>query len=266
MPAEPTPLPELISLDGRRALVTGAAAGIGEAIALRMAEAGADLELVDVDGEALARLESRLAPSGRGVRTHRVDLANAGSVHALWDLLAGREPDVLVNNAGVYPFQRFTELDAEAYRRVLAVNLDAAAWSCQRMIRGRGRRGGVIVNVGSVEALLPFKDDAAVYSASKAAVLGLTRALAKEYGRHGFRINAVVPGGIVTPGTRAVARDLLRGRLVRIREGVDFVRRVPLGRLGRPDEVARMVVVLASDLAAYMHGSAVVVDGGFLSA
>jgi NAD(P)-dependent dehydrogenase (short-subunit alcohol dehydrogenase family) len=266
MAAEPTPLAALLSLHGRRALVTGAGAGIGEAIALRLAEAGADLDLVDVDPTALTRLEARLAPTGRTVATHHVDLADEVAVRALWDDLTGREPDVLINNAGVYPFQHFVDLDARAYRRVLAVNLDAAVWSCQRMIRGRGRRGGVIVNVGSVEALLPFKDDAAVYSASKAAVIALTRALAKEHGRHGFRVNAIVPGGIVTPGTRAVARDLLRGRLVRIREGVDFVRRVPIGRLGRPDEVARMAVVLASDLAAYVHGAAIVVDGGFLSA
>lgn len=105
------------------------------------------------------------------------------------------------------------------------------------------------------------------YDISKAGVLALTRALAREYGKEGFRINAVVPGGIRTPGTEKLKREaVLKLRVDVIRTGMNFMSRLPLGRMGEPDEVARMVLVLASDLASYVQGALIPVDGGFLSA
>ena len=134
------------------------------------------------------------------------------------------------------------------------------------MIQTRKGQGGVIINIGSIEAVLPFKEDLAHYSVSKAGVIALTRALAKEYARQGFRVNAVLPGGILTPGTRQAALDVFHFKLDRVSAGLDFSRRLPIGRLGQPDEVARMVLVLASDLASYIQGAVIAVDGGFLSA
>ena len=123
----------------------------------------------------------------------------------------------------------------------------------------------MILNVGSIEAFLPFKDDLAHYSVSKAGVLALTLALAKEYGKD-FRVNALVPGGILTEGTRHVAMDVLKLNLGLVKAGVEFRTRLPIGRFGHPDEVALMALVLASDLASYVQGALIPVDGGFLSA
>ena len=98
---------------------------------------------------------------------------------------------------------------------------------------------------------------------SKAGVIALTRTLAKEYGRRGFRINAIIPGGIVTPGTKAVAKQLSQFKLSLIKTGIEFKARLPLNRSGQPDEVARISLVLASDLSSYVHGALIPVDGGF---
>ena len=259
---------EFLSLKGRRALVTGAASGIGRAVAVRLAEAGAELVLVDRDEAGLgvsAGILARDASSSPPARIEVVDLASRAAIVALWKRL-DPVPEVLVNAAGWYPFAAFVSIDEPDYRAVMAVNLDAVVWMCQEMIRRRGRKGGAIVNVGSVEALLPFKSDLAHYGAAKAGVIALTRSLSREHAGRGFRVNVVVPGGIDTPGTRRAARELLRLKLGRLVDGLDFSRRLPAGRLGRADEVARVVAFLASDAAAYMLGAVVSVDGGFLSA
>lgn len=258
----------LLSLEGSRALVTGAASGIGRAVALRLAEAGAAVALVDRDEGGLVRSEGLLRSELERqveVSRHAVDLTSRSAIVRLWDALEPL-PAVLVNNAGSYPFAAFADIDEAAYRRVMAINLDAPFWMCQEMVRRRGKAGGSVVNIGSIEALLPFKADLAHYGASKAGIIALTRSLAREHGRAGFRFNVVVPGGIDTPGTRRAARDVLRMRLGRLVDGLDYGRRLPLGRLGRSDEVARVVAFLASSAAAYMLGAVVVVDGGFLSA
>lgn len=259
---------EYLSLVGRRALVTGAASGIGRAVALRLAEAGAAQVLVDRDEAGLcateAVLERELAQVPP-IERRQLDLAERGGIEALWSRLEP-VPSILVNAAGLYPFRDFVAIDEADYRRVMAVDLDAVFWMCQAMVRRRGRRGGAIVNVGSVEALLPFKAGLAHYGTAKAGVVALTRSLAREYGGRGYRVNVVVPGGIDTPGTRRAARQVLKLRLARVVEGVDYIRRLPLGRLGRADEVARVIAFLASDAAAYVQGAVVSVDGGFLSA
>ncbi len=148
----------------------------------------------------------------------------------------------------------------------METNLYSVYWMCQRMIRKRLKLGGVIINVGSIEAVLAFKEDLAHYSVSKAGVMALTRALAKEHAKHGFRVNALLPGGIVTRGTKAAAKEILRSKFGLLKTGYEFSQRLPAGRAGQPDEVARMALVLASDLASYVHGATMPVDGGFLAA
>ncbi len=265
MMATPRALSELISLKGKRALITGAAAGIGKAIACRFAEAGADLELVDIDNERLAATRKELERFGTEVNIHETNISKQEEIDRLWDKLSGDGPDILVNNAGIYPFKEFLDVDESFYKRVLETNLDSVYWMCQKMIGRRLKLGGVIVNVGSIEAIVAFKEDLAHYSVSKAGVIALTRSLAKEHGKHGFRINAVVPGGIITSGTKRAAKGIFRFDLGLIRTGIEFKQRLPIGRLGRPDEVACMALVLASDLSSYVHGAAIPVDGGFLA-
>ncbi len=136
---------------------------------------------------------------------------------------------------------------------------------CQNFIKLRGKQGGVIINVGSIEAFLPFMEDLAHYTVSKAGVIALTRALAREYGRKRYRINVVVPGGIMTRGVKWTMREVLKGRIGFIFAARKFMERLPMGRFGDPDEVARVMVFLSSDMASYIHGAVIPVDGGFLS-
>jgi NAD(P)-dependent dehydrogenase (short-subunit alcohol dehydrogenase family) len=264
-PGETKPLSDLVSLRGKRALITGAASGIGRAIAYRFAEAGAGLELVDVNPGGLKAIREELKAFPVAVRTHPVDLARKKEIDTLWGALRGEEPDILVNCAGIYPMRDFLEVDETFLHRLAEINLHSVIWMCQHMIRTRAGRGGVIVNIGSIEALVPFKSELVHYSITKAGVIALTRSLAKDYGRD-FRVNALIPGGIVTPGTKDVAKDLFKLKFDVLKSGVEYRSRLPLGRLGRPDEVALMALVLASDVASYVQGALIPVDGGFLSA
>jgi len=259
------PLSELASLEGKKALITGSAAGIGKAMAYRFAEAGADLELIDMNKKGLGILKKELSQFRSKVNIHRVDLSQKEEIEALWEELSGNEPDILVNNAGIYPFRDFLEVDDAFLKKVMDINLNSVFLMCQHMIRRRLRRGGVIINIASIEAILPFAEGLVPYNISKIGVIALTRALAKEYGKHGFRINVIIPGGIVTPGTKAVAREISQLKLGLLRAGVQFKMRLPLNRGGQPDEVARIALVLASELSSYVHGALIPVDGGFLS-
>ena len=260
------PLGELVSLKGRRALITGSAAGIGRAMAERFADAGADLILVDIDEKKLEEGASELKKWGVDVTPKRVDLSKKPEIDALWDALRGSEPDTLVNNAGIYPFRDFLEIDEEFFEKVYAINLESVLWMCQRMIQARKKQGGVIINVGSIEAILPFKKGMVHYDASKAGVIGLTRGLARDFREKGFRINVLLPGGIVTPGTRGAATEFFKGNIGLAKAGYDFMARLPMGRVGEPDEVARAALFLTCDLSSYMTGVLLPVDGGFLSA
>jgi 3-oxoacyl-[acyl-carrier protein] reductase len=195
-----------------------------------------------------------------------VNLSSREEIAALWEELKGKEPDILVNNAGIYPFKGFLEVDDAFFSKVMDINLKSAVLMCQHMIKRRLKKGGVIINIGSIEALIPFVEGMTPYSISKAGVIALTRSLAKEYGKDGFRVNVIIPGGIITPGTKAVAKEVTQLRLSLLRTGVLFSTRLPLKRGGQPDEVARIAVVLASDLSSYVHGALIPVDGGFLSA
>ena len=259
-------LEQLITLKGKRALITGSAAGIGKAIAFRFAEAGAGLELVDIDPESLAATKNELADFETEARIHVVDVSNKKEIDKLWVTLDRDVPDILVNNAGIYPFKQFLDVDETLYHQVMETNLSSVYWMCQHMIRKRLRSGGVIINVGSIEAVLPLKEDLAHYSVSKAGVIALTRALAKEHAKHGFRVNAILPGGIITAGTKVAAKQVLRFRFDLFKTGIEFKQRLPVGRFGQPDEVACMALVLASDLASYVHGAVIPIDGGFLAA
>ncbi len=176
------PLTKLLSLEGKRALVTGAASGIGEATAYRLAEAGASLELVDINIEGLKLVGRKASEFGVEVNLHEVDLSSRENIDELWEGLGGREPDILVNNAGIYFFRDFLELDEAALDRAMKVNLYSTIWMCYHMIRRRLDEGGVIVNVSSIEAILPFATELVHYDVSKIGVIALTRVLAREYG------------------------------------------------------------------------------------
>jgi 3-oxoacyl-[acyl-carrier protein] reductase len=261
-----TPLSDLISLRNKKALITGSGAGIGKAMAYRFAEAGADLELLDINEESLTIVKEELKQFKVNVNASRVDVSKKNEIDAVWKKLEGKEPDILVNNAGIYPPKSFLDVDEAFLKKVMDVNLNSVFWMCQHMIKSRLKKGGVIINMGSIEAVMPLKEELSHYDITKAGIMVLSRALASEYSKHGFRINVLVPGGIWTTGTKSLAKEAMKLKLNLIKTGIEYNMRTPQGRMGKPDEIARMALVLASDLSSYVNGTLIVVDGGFLSA
>ena len=258
---------DMLSMKTRHILITGAASGIGKAMAERFAEAGADLMLLDIDEVGLAQTMDDLSKTCSKVTPQIVDLTDRAQIEAFWNRLDESVPDTLINNAGSYRMRDFFEIDSTYLYKTLALNLESVLWMCQRFIARRKRVGGVIINVSSVEAVVPFRDDLIPYSMSKAGVIALTRSLAHAFGRQRFRVNALLPGAIKTPGTQQLMKAAVQHLDVDLmKTGYQFGTRLSLGRWGLPDEVATVALFLASNLASYVQGAVIPVDGGFLSA
>ncbi|MDD3520555.1 MAG: SDR family NAD(P)-dependent oxidoreductase [Actinomycetota bacterium] len=257
---------DTISLEGKKTIITGAASGIGRATSLRLAEAGSELWLVDKNEKALEETKKIIEALNIKIKTYIVDLSKKENIDDLWESFDSVKPDILINNSGIYPSKGFLEVDKNFYDEVLCVNLNSVFWMCQKFIKSRGNAGGIIVNTSSIEALVPVKEDMAHYSISKSGIYTLTRNLAHDFGKKGFRINGVVPGTIITPGiNQLVKKSLLKFELSLLKTGFSFKSRLPMGRFGKPDEVAKVILFLCSDLASYVHGAMIPVDGGFLS-
>lgn len=261
-------IPELYSLTEKVAVVTGAAKGIGLAIASRFAEAGATLLLVDIDAETLRSVTEDFKQRGCTVKGVVSDLSTPAGA-AMPVQTAQQEYghiDILVNNAGIYPMVPALQLSEEVWDKTLNLNLKGLFFAAQAAAREmvNSERGGSIINVASVDAFKPV-GNLTHYDASKGGVVMLTKSLAKELGPMKIRVNSIAPGGITTPGTEQAIPDLP--------PGVDMEAMVkhllagmPLGRMGEPDDVAQVALFLACSASAYMTGSTVVVDGGMLIA
>ncbi len=241
----------------RVAVVTGAAAGLGQAYARRLAVDGLTVCVADLvppdETEALIRA------AGGTVLGAVCDVASEESVAALGFFVAERlgRCDVLVNNAGIYPVQRFEEIDLATWRRVLSVNLDGTFICCREFVPGMRERGwGRIVNVATTVGSMAIPGFTH-YAASKHGVVGLTRALASELGEDGITVNCICPGLVVTPGTQAGPQA---GWYDDVAESQAIKRR------SEPADVVGVVSFLASDDSAFMTGQSVVVDGGAMRA
>jgi NAD(P)-dependent dehydrogenase (short-subunit alcohol dehydrogenase family) len=251
-------------LDGRLALVTGAASGIGAATAVRLAAEGAAVGLVDRDADGIRRVGERiLATGGRAVSVVS-DLARPGEPErAVAEVVAALGGlDILVTAAGIIRRHTAVETDDAEWDEVVAVNLTAVFRCCRAAIPTmRARGGGAIVTIGSGWSLVAGPR-AVSYAATKAAVANLTRAIAIDHGPDGIRANCVCPGDTDTPLLRDEFRQLGRA----VEEGLlGSGSGRPLGRVGSPDEIAASVLFLVSDDAAFVTGTTLVVDGGGLA-
>lgn len=265
----PIPLHQLFDLSGKVALVTGGALGIGQAIAFRLAEAGATIAIVDLQREQAAQTVDRIVAAGGKAIAIQSDLSAPAQARLVVEQTVEQlgRIDILVNNAGIYPFSAALMLNEADWDRVLGVNLKGAFFCAQAAARQmiRERHGGTIINLSSVSAFRP-SGNLAHYDASKSGLLALTKALALEFAQYHITVNAVAPGEVLTPGTTAASGTLSPEGGVRVEEmtSLAFLERIPLRRLGEPDDVAKVVLFLAGAAADYMTGSCLVVDGGLL--
>ncbi len=250
-------------LENKVVLVTGASRGIGRATAIEAARRGADVAINTYrDAEAAAEVVAVIESLGRKVIAVDGDVALPDSATAFVDqaVAALGRVDVFVSNAGVCPFHAFLDMPVETLRRTMEVNLHGAYFMTQaaanQMVR-QGRdaegRGGAIVAISSISALVGGEMQTH-YTPTKAGVHSLMQSCAVALGRHGIRCNSVLPGTIATDINKD---DLADPKKREYMEG-----RIPLGRLGRPEDIASVVAFLASDMAGYMSGAALLVDGG----
>jgi 3-oxoacyl-[acyl-carrier protein] reductase len=244
-------------LEGRVCVVTGAARGIGLAIAERFGREGGRLACVDVSAKRLQPAVAELSAKNLEVRGYAVDVGSRDAVHAMFAQIENEfsaPVAVLVNNAVWARFQPLADIDPETALRMFAVGVHGLFWTMQAASTQMERRGGgAIINLSSVSAFHPAKDSVA-YSALKAGVVGLSRAAAVELSAKKIRVNVIAPGMIGTPASLAQFDDAT----VATRQA-----EMPLGRFGEPEEIASLAAFLASDDASYVQGAVMVADGGW---
>lgn len=237
--------------DGRVVLVTGAASGIGAAVARRFAGEGASVALGDVNVEACREIAGTL---GQHAAAYALDVTDSAQAAACVAAIGSRlgPIDVLVNSAGVLLNKPFLDTEAAEFERVMAVNLSGTFRVGQAVARAMVGRGGRIVNIASVGGLLGYPGRAA-YASSKGAVIALTRVMAIELAPHGILVNAIAPGPVQTPMIANVYDDRFR---------TSATRQVALARMGTPEEIAEAALFLASAGASFITGQTIAVDGG----
>ena len=247
-------------LGGRVALVTGGSRGIGRAIALLLARHGAAVAVASRRLEGCEAVAAEIRAAGGTSSAHACHIGEPEQIAATFDAVdaAYGRIDILVNNAATNPyFGPAIDMDLGAWQKTVDVNIRGYFWAsieAARRMRAAGR--GAIVNVASVNAFRPM-DGQACYSLTKAAIVNMTQGLAKEWSRHGIRVNALVPGIVETRFAAAIHED------ARLRAAIE--RQVPMGRVAQPDEMAGAVLYLVSDAASYTTGSCLTADGGWLA-
>lgn len=238
----------------RVAIVTGAASGIGKAIAFSLSQSDHQVVIADLS-ESGAAVAEEINNSGKKSVFHNVDVSIKGSVQEFVHQIDGQfgRIDILVNNAGIRPTNPFREMDFEDWDKVMKVNLYSSFYFCSAVLPIMERnRWGRIINISSLAAQQGSTGGHSHYAASKAGIVGLSKSLAREYGRSGITVNVVAPGWIDTPGWG--------GALDGKRE--QFAKKVPVGRIGRPEDVADAISFLASDNAEYITGITLPINGG----
>ncbi len=248
----------LFQLDGKVALVTGASKGIGEAMARGLAEFGARVVVSSRKQDAVDAIAKSLTSDGLEATSIAANMGNIEDIHNLVDktVEAYGGLDIIINNAAVNPvFGPIQDTDERAFDKIIDVNLKGPFELCKKaypILKQRG--GGSIIHISSIGGLRP-EAGIGIYSVSKAAIINLTQAMAQDWGSDNIRVNAICPGLIKTKFSEALwNNDEILDR---------FLKHIPLGRAGSPDDIAGLAVFLASDAAAYCSGGAYLVDGGY---
>lgn len=262
------PVQEFINLSGLTAIVTGGAMGIGKGIAVRLHQAGANVVIADLDELAAATTANELNTARpNSALPIKTDVSQVADVAKLVQETVAKfgSLDILVNNAGIYPPTPLAAMSEDQFMKVIDVNLRGCFLTTKhasdQMIK-QGR-GGKIINITSIDALHPSMVGLAAYDASKHGLWGFTKNTALELAEHKIWVNAIAPGGITTPGVAKMQGPSQPE--VDMKAVMDaFLAKIPMHRMGEPDEIGKVALFLASDLSSYMTGSQIVVDGGSL--
>ena len=257
--------PKFCDLDGKVAIVTGAAKGMGKADSIKLAGAGAKVMLADIDMAGCQAVAEEIKKMGKTAMAMKCDSSNKADINNLVSETVKKfgKIDILVNNAGVYPFQPFFEMTEESFMKVININLKGyflMAQACAREMQKnqpnrKGQRGSII-NIASIAAIVGFPG-LVHYCGSKGGVVGMSKAMALELAPLGIRVNNIAPGAINTPGTHTTEMTK--------EQQAAMIAPIPMKRQGEAEEIANAVLFLASDESSYMTGSTMVVDGGWVA-
>ena len=263
------PLNELTNLNGKAAIITGGGKGIGKGIAYRLAEAGAKVLIADLDETAAEAAAGELSQKGWTAAAIKTDVANEEDVARMVASCQDQfgSVDILVNNAGIYPPVPVMQMSEADFEKVMHVNLRSAFLTTKYVSEAmkQAGKGGRIINITSVDALHPSMIGLAHYDASKHGLWGFTKNSALELAKDHIWVNAIAPGGIQTPGVESMQATWQSPQPPDAATSADaFMAKIPMHRMGLPDEIGTVALFLASDMSSYMTGSQIVVDGGVL--
>ncbi len=260
---------DLLNLKGKTAIVTGGALGIGYGIACRFAEAGANVVIANRTEEEGEKASEELEERGCTVSAIQTDVSDEKGVRNLVGETVRRYGgvDILVNNAGIYPSIPLREMSLADFEKVISINL-YGVFICTKYVSEqmiRQKRGGRIINITSIDALHPSSVGLAHYDASKHGAWGFTKNIALELAPYGIWVNAIAPGGIMTPGVQRMQQASSVSPGADMQKVLDsFLGKIPMHRFGEPDDIGKVALFLASDMSSYMTGTQIVVDGGVL--